>query len=103
MTDSQPPTDTTSGDGSDVEAELREQLTTTFERASYPVDDPFALIPLLPEGAETEFRAGSVVIPAVDLGLKYREYQSFPYESVEALVDDLIEAMKTEGDLPDDR
>ena len=85
-----------------IEAALRDQLTSTFGRATYPVDDPFTLIPLLPDGPETEFRAGSVVIPAIDLGLKYREYQQYPYQSVEALVDDLIAAMKAEGDLPEE-
>jgi len=85
-----------------IEAALRDQLTSTFGRATYPVTDPFTLIPLLPDGPETEFRAGSVVIPAIDLGLKYREYQQYPYQSVEALVDDLIAAMKAEGDLPEE-
>ena len=84
-----------------IEAALRDQLISTFSRATYPVDDPFRLIPLLPDGPETEFCAGPVVIPAVDLGLKYKAYQQYPYESVEALVDDLIAAMKAEGDLPD--
>jgi len=85
-----------------IESALRDQLTSTFGRATYPVDDPFTLIPLLPDGPGTEFRAGSVVIPAIDLGLKYREYQQYPYQSVEALVDDLIAAMKAEGDLPEE-
>jgi len=94
--------DTVADDCTSVETKLRDQLTTTFEQASYPIADPFRLIPLLPNGGETEFRAGSVVIPAVDLGLKYKEYQDFPYDSVDPLVEDLIEAMKTEGDLPAD-
>ena len=91
-----------SDDPEAIESALRDQLTSTFGRATYPVDDPFTLIPLLPDGPETEFRAGSVVIPAIDLGLKYREYQQYPYQSVEALVDDLIAAMKAEGDLPEE-
>jgi len=100
MADSIPPADEEATAGSAVEREIRAELTATFEPAEYPVADPFTLLPLLPEGAETEFRAGAVVIPAIDLGLKYKEYQEFPYESVELLVDDLIAAMKAEGDLP---
>jgi len=54
----------------------------------------------LPDGPQTEFRAGPVVVPAVDFGLAYREYQQYPYDSVELLVDDLIAALKAEGELP---
>ena len=84
----------------EIEAALREQLTATFGQADYPLGDPFELLPLLPDGPETEFRAGPVVVPAVDFGLAYKEYQSYPYDSAESLVDDLIAALKAEGELP---
>lgn len=80
----------------DVEAELREQLTAVFGHAEYPVTDPFELIPLLPDGAATEFRAGDVVVPAIDLGMTYGDYQEYPYHSVEELVDDIIAGLKAE-------
>lgn len=80
----------------DVEAELREQLTETFEDAEYPLTDPFDLIPLLPDGAATEFQAGDVVVPAIDLGMEYDEYQEYPYDSVDELVDDIIVGLKAE-------
>lgn len=83
----------------DVEAELREQFHATFSRAEFPVVDPFELIPVLPDGPATEFRSGEVVVPAIELGMTYNEYQDFPYESVDMLVDDLITALKTEGEL----
>lgn len=82
-----------------IEAALREQLTATFGQADYPLGDPFELLPLLPDGPQTEFRAGPVVVPAVDFGLAYKEYQSYPYDSAESLVDDLIAALKAEGEL----
>lgn len=81
----------------DVEAELREQLTATLGRARFPVEDPFELVPVLPDGAATEFRASGVVIPAIELGTRYGEYQEFPYDSVEPLVDDIIEGLEAEG------
>lgn len=83
----------------EVEAELREQLSAAFSRATFPVGDPVELIPVLPDGPATEFRAGDVVIPAIELGTKYGEYQEFPYESADALVDDIIEGLKIEDDL----
>jgi hypothetical protein len=79
-----------------VESELREQLVRTFDQATFPVGDPTELIPVLPDGPGTEFRAGDVVIPAVELGTKYGEYQDFPYETVDALVDDIIAGLKAE-------
>lgn len=86
-----------------IEASLRRQFTETFERAAYPLTDPFELIPLLPDGAATEFRAGPVVVPAIDLGLTYGQYQQYPYDSVETLVDDLIAGLQAEGELPTTR
>ena len=81
----------------DAEAALRQQLTDAFDGADYPVADPFELVPLLPDGPATEFRAGEVVVPAIELGTTYAEYQEYPYESVEALVDDLVEGFEREG------
>ena len=82
-----------------AEATLRDQFESVFSDANYPLRDPFELIPLLPEGPATEFTANGVTIPAIELGTTYGKYQSYPYESVEGLVDDLIDALKQEGDL----
>lgn len=76
-----------------VELELREQFTDTFERATYPVASPFELIPILPDGPATEFSAGTMVIPAIELGTKHGNHLKFPYHSVEEFVDDLIIAL----------
>lgn len=82
-----------------VEIELREQFRATFSRAEFPVTDPFELIPVLPDGPATEFRSGEVAVSAIDLGMTYGEYQEYPYDSVDALVDDLIKGLKTEGEM----
>lgn len=81
------------------EAALRDQFETAFARATYPVKDPFELIPVLPDGPATEFTTGDVTIPAIDLGMIYGEYQTYPYHSVDALVEDLIAGLKAEGTL----
>jgi len=78
------------------EAEMRRQLTEVFGAASYPVTDPFELIPVLPDGAATTFEAGDVTIGAMELGMEYADYQEYPYESVEALVDDLMAGLRAE-------
>lgn len=81
----------------DPEAVLRAQFETTFGKATYPVTDPFELIPVLPEGPATEFEADGITIPAIELGLTYGEYQSYPYQSVDELVTDLLFGLKSEG------
>jgi len=80
-----------------TETRLREQFLATFGQATFPLRDPFELLPLLPDGPATEFEAGPVVVPAIDLGMVYGKYQTYPYESVEPLVDDLIHGLEQEG------
>jgi hypothetical protein len=77
--------------------EMRQQLATVFERADYPVTEPFELIPLMPDGPATTFEAGDVSIGAMDLGMGYAEYQEYPYESADALVDDLMTGLRDDG------
>lgn len=77
-----------------VEKEMRQQLVAVFSEAQYPVTEPFELIPVLPDGAETTFEAGDVVLGAMDIGMGYAEYQEYPYQSVEELVDDLMTGLR---------
>lgn len=81
----------------DVEAELREQLRTAFEGADYPVGSQMDLVPALPAGPSTKFEAGDVSVSAMELAARLGSHQEFPYENVDALVDDVIEGMKAEG------
>ena len=81
----------------DVETQLREEFVEVLGRADFPVTDPFDLIPVLPDGPATEFRAGDVVVPAIELGMTYGEYQEFPYQDVETLVDDIMAGLEAEG------
>ena len=79
-----------------TEAAIRQQLTEVFAAAQYPVTDPFELIPVLPDGAATTFEAGDVTIGAMELGMEYADYQEYPYEHVEPLVDDLMAGLRAE-------
>lgn len=76
---------------------IREQLIEVFGEASYPVTDPFELIPVLPDGAATTFEAGEVTLGAMEIGMEYAEYQTYPYEDVESLVDDLMAGLRDSG------
>ena len=73
---------------------FREELVSVFERAEYPVTDPMELIPVLPDGAATTFEAGDVELGAMDVGMGYADYQEYPYEDVDGLVDDLMRGLQ---------
>lgn len=81
----------------DVETELRTQFMEAFEGAEYPVGDQMELVPALPQGPGTQFEAGDVSISAMELAMTIGDHQAFPYDSPEALVDDIIEGMQAEG------
>jgi hypothetical protein len=79
-----------------TEAEIRRQLIEVFGAATYPVTDPFELLPVLPDGPATTFEAGDVTIGAMELGMEYADYQDYPYDHVEALVDDLMTGLRAD-------
>lgn len=78
------------------EEELREQFTAAFEGADFPVSSPMDLVPALPNGPGTRFESGDFSMTAMEMNMKLPT-GDFPYESVEALVDDLVESLKNEG------
>ncbi len=78
----------------DKEAEFRQQFHDAFEGADYPVSNPMELVPALPNGPGTRFEAGDTSLTAMELATKMNDTQDFPYDSVDELVDDLIEGMK---------
>lgn len=81
----------------DTADELREELKAVFNAADYPVEDPMELTSVLPDGPSTTFEAGDVSIGVMDFGAKYADYQDYPYESSEALIDDLMAGFREEG------
>ena len=80
-----------------VEAEFREQLLDVFGAAEYPIIEPFELIPVLPDGAETTFEVGEVSLTAIDIGMGYKEYQEYPYDTVDELVTDLMTGLRDDN------
>lgn len=83
----------------DMEDELRQQLTTAFEGADYPVSNQMDLVPALPDGPGTRFEAGEFSMTAMELGSKLAGTQEFPYENVEELVDAVIAGLEENGHL----
>ncbi len=79
---------------SDVRDELREQLIEAFEGADYPVSNQMDLVPALPDGPGTRFEAGDVSFTAMELATKLADMQDFPYDDVETMVEDVLDALE---------
>ena len=74
--------------------DLRQQFVEAFEGAEYPVNSPMDLLPALPQGPGTKFEAGEFSVTAMELNAKASGNQEFPYDSVEELVDDLMNGLE---------
>lgn len=74
------------------ESELREQMIAAFEGAAYPLESPMDLLPALPDGVGTTFESGEFSMTIIDLNTELDS--DFPYESVEALVDHIMEELR---------
>ncbi len=80
------------------EAELRDQMTEAFEGADYPISSPMDLVPALPNGPGTKFESGDFSMTAMEMNTKLSS-GDFPYETVDAFVDDVIEDLKEQGEI----
>jgi hypothetical protein len=69
--------------------DLRQQMIDAFEGADYPINSPMDLVPALPNGPGTKFESGDFSMTAMELNTKLGG-GDFPYESVEAFVDDVM-------------
>ncbi|MFP4626281.1 MAG: MTH865 family protein [Natronomonas sp.] len=73
------------------ESELRRQMVEAFEGAPYPLDSPMDLLPALPDGVGTTFESGEFSMSIIDLNTELDS--DFPYDSVDELVDHIIEEL----------
>lgn len=80
------------------EDEIREQMIDAFEGADYPISSPMDLVPALPDGPGTKFESGDFSMTAMELNTK-TSGGDFPYDEVEAFVDDIIEDLKDQGEI----
>ena len=77
--------------------DLRQQFVEAFEGADYPVNSPMDLVPALPDGPATTFESGDFSMTAMELNSQLSGGTDFPYDSVDALVDELMEGLEDEG------
>jgi len=72
--------------------DLRQQMIDAFEGADYPINSPMDLVPALPNGPSTRFESGDFSMTAMELNTKLGS-GDFPYDSVEAFVDDVMKQL----------
>ncbi|QLD84745.1 hypothetical protein HWV23_03120 [Natronomonas halophila] len=77
--------------------EVRQQFEEAFEGADYPVNSPMDLVPALPQGPGTTFDVGEETITAMELNQEAAGQGDYPYDSVDELVDDLMDGLEDEG------
>lgn len=75
--------------------ELRSEMIDAFEDVEYPVSGPMDLLPALPRGPGTRFESGEFSMTVMEMHSKLSA--DFPYETVEALVDDILQELEEEG------
>lgn len=85
--------------GMTTEEDLREEFIDAFEDAEYPVSGQMDLVPALPKGPRTKFEAGDLSFSVMELATKLGSHTDFPYEEVDSLVDDIMTALREEGEL----
>lgn len=86
--------------------DIRRQLVDAFEGVDYPVSNPMELLPALPNGPATTFESGSFSMSVLELRSAAKETDGtsdrFPYETPEALADDIVEGLQDAGKLPNE-
>ncbi|SFC07607.1 hypothetical protein SAMN05444422_104141 [Halobiforma haloterrestris] len=84
-------------------SDIREQLVDAFDGADYPVSTPMDLLPALPNGPATTFESGefSMSMMQIHSTADVDPKERFPYESPEALADDIIDGLQDAGELPE--
>ncbi|WP_435362005.1 MTH865 family protein [Haloarchaeobius sp. DFWS5] len=78
--------------------DLRQQMIDAFEGADYPISSPMDLVPALPNGPGTRFESGDFSMTAMELQTKLPG-GDFPYDSVDAFVDDVMDNLEDGGHL----
>jgi hypothetical protein len=81
----------------DPAPKLRAELEAAFTHAEYPVANPMESVSILPDGPSRMFGAGDVSISVMGFGAEYAAYQTYPYETADAPIDDPMRGFREEG------
>lgn len=79
--------------------QLEAQLKEVFGKADYPISNVMELLPVLPQGPNTQFTAGDKSWSAMELSQKLASQAQFPYHDVDSFVSDVIAGLEAAGEL----
>ncbi len=79
--------------------ELEKQLKDIFGKARYPLRSVMDLLPVLPQGPMTQFKAGHKSWTAMELSQKLAGKARFPYNDVNSFVSDILRGLEQAGEL----
>lgn len=79
--------------------ELEQQLKDVFGQADYPINNVMELLPVLPQGPNTQFTAGEKSWSAMELSQKLSSQAEFPYHDVDSFVKDVLAGLENAGEL----
>jgi len=79
--------------------ELEKQLKEVFGKANYPINSVMDLLPVLPQGPMTQFKAGDKTWSAMELSQKLAGRAKFPYNDVDSFVKDILDGLQEAGEL----
>ncbi len=72
-----------------VKEDIRSQLIGALAKASFPIENPAALLAAMPQGADTKCKSGDVEVTAGEAG-KLLTPDDFPFRSAEQVADIIV-------------
>ena len=79
--------------------ELEKQLREVFGKATFPINSVMDLLPVLPQGPATQFKAGDKTWTAMELSQKLAPRAKFPYNDLDSFVKDILDGLQEAGEL----
>ncbi|WP_227131789.1 MTH865 family protein [Halorubellus salinus] len=84
-------------DREDAERVVRDHLAAVLVDVSFPVDDQLAVAAAVDAPHSRRVRVGDRRFTAMELAVRLEPYQDFPYDSLDELVDDVVNGLREEA------
>lgn len=84
------------GDHHGTEAAVRDRLQELLAPVEFPVHDPLEVAAAVERPHSTTVTVGDRTFTAMSLAVELEAHQAFPYRDADALVDDVVQALRDE-------
>ncbi|MFC6951640.1 MTH865 family protein [Halorubellus litoreus] len=79
-----------------AERAVRQRLAVVLADVAFPVEDQLAVAAAVDAPHSQRVTVGDRRFTAMELAVRLEPYQDFPYESLDALVDDVVAGLREE-------